>query len=151
MARTDASATPDTGLLKLAFRKADVSRLSVVGTDLVLVMKDGSQHVLQDMGLQAMTRPDLRVQFADGSADVSDLLSILDHARLRHVRLAQQAVVGLARQSHRRVFVKLMCELGGREGFAVVGPEDITAEDQAALFALGGAGVVMPMELAASA
>ena len=54
MARTDASATPDTGLLKLAFRKADVSRLSVVGTDLVLVMKDGSQHVLQDMGLQAM-------------------------------------------------------------------------------------------------
>ena len=75
MARTDASATPDTGLLKLAFRKADVSRLSVVGTDLVLVMKDGSQHVLQDMGLQAMTRPDLRVQFADGSADVSDLLA----------------------------------------------------------------------------
>ena len=75
MARTDSSATPDTGLLKLAFRKADVSRLSVVGTDLVLVMKDGSQHVLQDMGLQAMTRPDLRVQFADGTADVSDLLA----------------------------------------------------------------------------
>lgn len=123
MARTDASATPDTGLLKLAFRKADVSRLSVVGTDLVLVMKDGSQHVLQDMGLQAMTRPDLRVQFADGTADVSDLL-------------AQAGPISLA---------KVVAEV------AVVGPEGITAEDQAALFALGGAGVVMPMELAASA
>lgn len=80
-----------------------------------------------------------------------ELLSILDNARLRHVRLAQHAVAGLARQSHRRVFVKLLCELGAREGFAVLGPDGIAVEDQAALFALGGAGVIMPLELAAIA
>ena len=80
-----------------------------------------------------------------------ELLSILDNARLRHVRLAPHAIEGLARQSHRRVFVKLLCEMGSREGFAVLGPDGIAVEDQAALFALGGAGVVMPLELAAIA
>lgn len=71
--------------------------------------------------------------------------------RFRPVRLAQQDVEGIARQSLRRVFVKLICELGAREAFALVGMQDIHVEDQAALFTLGGAGVVTPMEFTASA
>jgi EAL domain-containing protein (putative c-di-GMP-specific phosphodiesterase class I)/GGDEF domain-containing protein len=126
----------------------------VVAPRLVLEvqMNDASSRSLRSMANFAKAVNNLGCSVALGELGTQiELLSILDHARLRHVRLAQQAVVGLARQSHRRVFVKLMCELGGREGFAVVGPEGIVAEDQAALFALGGAGVVTPMELAASA
>lgn len=80
-----------------------------------------------------------------------ELLSVLDQARLRHVRLSAKALAGLARQPHRKVFVKLLCEMGAREGFAVLGPDRIDVEDQAVLFALGGAGVLSPAPLAASA
>ena len=126
----------------------------VVAPRLVLEvqMNDASSRSLRSMDNFAKAVNKLGCSVALGELGTQvELLSILDQARLRHVRLAQQAVVGLARQSHRRVFVKLICELGAREGFAVVGPEGIAAEDQAALFALGGAGVVTPMELAASA
>ena len=126
----------------------------VVAPRLVLEvqMNDASSRSLRSVSNFAKAVTELGCSLALGELGTQvELLAILDQVRVRHVRLAQRAVVGLARQSHRRVFVKLICELGTREGFAVVGPEGITAEDQAALFALGGAGVVMPMELAASA
>ena len=75
MALPNVHTVPDTGTLKLGLKKADVSQLSVVGTDLVLVMRDGSQHVLQDFGLHAMTQPNLKIEFADAASSGADLLN----------------------------------------------------------------------------
>jgi Ca2+-binding RTX toxin-like protein len=66
---------PDSGSLNLGVARAAVARMAVVGTDVVLVMTDGTQHVLRDMALRLMTDAKLKLVFSDGSMSAADLFN----------------------------------------------------------------------------
>ncbi|MET0282729.1 MAG: PA14 domain-containing protein [Steroidobacteraceae bacterium] len=72
-------------VLKLAVARQDITRLEVVGTDLLLTMKDGSQHLLQNLALQAMVDPKLQVEFSDQTLTVADLLGEVGDVELKPV------------------------------------------------------------------
>jgi Ca2+-binding RTX toxin-like protein len=61
--------------VKLALSRAAIAKVLVAGVDLVLLMADGSQHVLQGAALRALADPDFKLQFSDGSTDASTLIS----------------------------------------------------------------------------
>ncbi|MBZ8141341.1 hypothetical protein CLD22_15730 [Rubrivivax gelatinosus] len=67
-------ATGDSSL-KLDLARADVKAIKVAGVDLVIVLGDGTQHVLQGAALHALTDPGFRLQFIDGSLDSATLMA----------------------------------------------------------------------------
>ncbi|HEY9023833.1 MAG TPA: calcium-binding protein, partial [Burkholderiaceae bacterium] len=68
-------AVPGEGPVKLALSRASIAKVQVAGVDLVLVMADGSQHVLQGAALRALADPGFSLQFADGSIEASTLIT----------------------------------------------------------------------------
>uniref|UniRef100_UPI00345BED6D beta strand repeat-containing protein n=1 Tax=Aquabacterium sp. TaxID=1872578 RepID=UPI00345BED6D len=64
---------PDSGFLNLDVPRGAVAKTAVVGTDIVLVLTDGTQHVLRDMALKLMTDAKLKLVFSDGSMSATDL------------------------------------------------------------------------------
>ncbi|MFG6461195.1 PA14 domain-containing protein [Roseateles sp. DXS20W] len=61
--------------VKLALSRAAVAKVQVAGVDLVLVMSDGTQHVLQGAALRALADPDFKLQFQDGATEASSLIT----------------------------------------------------------------------------
>ncbi|MDR7297466.1 Ca2+-binding RTX toxin-like protein [Pelomonas aquatica] len=61
--------------IKLALSRAAVAKVQVAGVDLVLVMSDGTQHVLQGAALRALADPDFKLQFQDGAIEASALIT----------------------------------------------------------------------------
>ncbi|MFG6487753.1 PA14 domain-containing protein [Roseateles sp. BYS78W] len=61
--------------IKLALSRAAVAKVQVAGVDLVLVMSDGTQHVLQGAALRALADPDFKLQFQDGDTEASTLIT----------------------------------------------------------------------------
>ncbi|MFG6448763.1 PA14 domain-containing protein [Roseateles sp. BYS180W] len=57
----------------LGISKAAVAKVVVMGTDLVLQLKDGSTMVLRDVALRQMLEPDLKVVFNDQTTNAEDL------------------------------------------------------------------------------
>ncbi|MCE4536433.1 PA14 domain-containing protein [Pelomonas sp. P7] len=62
-------------VIKLALSRAALTKILVAGVDLVLVLPDGTQHVLQGAALRSLTDPAFAVQFQDGSAEVASLVA----------------------------------------------------------------------------
>jgi trimeric autotransporter adhesin len=66
-------AVPEAGGVVLPITKAMVVKVAVSGTDLVLLLTDGTQHVLRDFALRMLTQPNLRVVFADVAVTAAEL------------------------------------------------------------------------------
>ncbi|MEI7465866.1 MAG: hypothetical protein WCJ87_10995, partial [Burkholderiales bacterium] len=61
--------------IKLGVGRSGVAKLGIVGTDLVLTLSDGTQHVFQGMALRAMLPGSAQIQFSDGVVDATALLA----------------------------------------------------------------------------
>ncbi|MFG6455798.1 beta strand repeat-containing protein [Roseateles sp. BYS96W] len=61
--------------IKLALSRASVAKVQVAGVDLVLMMADGTQHVLQGAALRALAEPDFKLQFQDGATEAATLIT----------------------------------------------------------------------------
>ncbi|MEH3086241.1 MAG: PA14 domain-containing protein [Xylophilus ampelinus] len=59
----------------MSVAKSSVARVAISGTDVVLVMKDGATHVLQDAAMRVMLQPDLKIILSDQSVTVADLVA----------------------------------------------------------------------------
>ena len=65
---------PGSGTLSLQISRAALAKVAVSGTDLVLVLQDGTQHVLRDFAMQSMLRPGLKVAFTDAPMSAAELM-----------------------------------------------------------------------------
>jgi len=76
---------PENGVIKFDMAKANVKQVVVSGTDMVLIMADGSQHLLRDFAVKLMMQPGLKVVLGGAEVSANELMQSVGKVQLSEV------------------------------------------------------------------
>ncbi|MFD2452633.1 hypothetical protein [Ideonella paludis] len=68
---------PDGGVAQLPITKAAIKGVSISGTDMVLTLADGSQHLLRDFALKVALQPQLQLNLGGQVISGKDLMKLV--------------------------------------------------------------------------